>query len=112
MKFSVKEIKEKFIKKQVETNWDHVQKRIQSNKPLDDTFYDFSQEEGFALASIDAGQSFYFTVYLHELNNSEGNSGQIVFTTEDFVAAKEKKDKEQELLTLKPVSAKKKQTIE
>lgn len=109
MRFSVKEVKEKFINTQVSTNWPHVVKRMQEDRSLADTFYDFSQSEGFLLDSTDSGDSFDFTVYLHNQSNSELNRGEIVFTKEDFVDAFEalKKQEEQEVLTSKPVSVKK-----
>lgn len=108
--FTVKSIKEKFIKKQVETNWDHVAKRIQENKSLLDTFSDFAQEEGFLLASTNsAPNEFSFFAYLFKDSNAEDNDGQIVFIREDFQDAKEKL---QQSLTSKSVSVKKKSISE
>lgn len=109
MKFTVKDIKEKFIKLQVSTNWHHVSKRIQEEKSLADTFHDFSQVEGFHLSSIDSGDSFDFTAFLHGDHNLEDNRGEVVFKKEDFIDAFEelKKQEEQQALTSKPVSVKK-----
>jgi hypothetical protein len=106
-KFTVKEVKEKFINEQVETNLAYLEKRLLENKPLADTFYDFSQKEGFSLAGVVSSKdNFEFYARLSDENNSETNDGQIVFTRKEFEDAVSAK----KVLTAKTVSVIKKQS--
>ncbi len=104
-KVTVKEVKEKFITEQVEINLAYIEKRLQENKPLADTFYDFSQKQGFALAGVVSNKDkFEFHARLADESNAEQNDGQIVFTRKEFEDAVSAK----KLLTAKIASATKK----
>ena len=103
-KFTVREIKEKFMSEVMNNHLVHVEIRLSQNESLSDTFYDFSQKEGFELSSIiSSANNFNFSAHLLDEHNSENNNGQMVFSRADFERAVYAKKKELEKSIAKPV---------